>query len=313
MEQKVTSAVIPAAGRGNRMYPLTKSVPKELLPLVDKPAILTVMEEGIRAGVEKFYVVTSPLKPALRDFFTSDSHGNQPDSPNIPIPKVDFVTQNEPRGLGHAVLQAKTAIGDSPFVVQLPDDIFHDEDPLLRIMLQTHECTGGCVVGLMKVSPDEVGAYSTTAVEPVQLSPEVACNHDVFRLSQIVEKPLPEQVHSPYAIMGRYVLSPKIFEVLEHTNPGRNGEIQLTDALATMANIPPAEGGGVWGVVSKGRHFDTGNLAGYLRAQAVLSLEHPFLGKLLKEHLHTMICGDHVEADSYSKKPSLKGKSRCAL
>lgn len=290
MKEKVTSAVIPAAGRGNRMYPLTKSIPKELLPLVDRPVILTVIEEGARAGIEEFHVVTSPQKPALRDFFTADPDEYQRNPQAISVPEVNFVVQAEARGLGHAVLQARQAVGETPFVVQLPDDIFHKEDPLLQTMLQVHEHTGGCVVALMEVSLQEVGAYSTTAVEREILASEITGDHAVFRLSHIVEKPTPDQVQSPYAIMGRYVLSPKIFPVLERTPPGRNGEIQLTDALATLANLPTEQGGGVWGVVSRGRHFDTGNIAGYLRAQTELSLEHEFLGNPLREHLRSIIC-----------------------
>lgn len=288
MKQKVASAVIPAAGRGNRMYPLTKSIPKELLPLVDRPVILTVMEEGVRAGIEQFHVVTSPQKPALREFFSPEPEENS--CPRIEFPQVNFVVQEQARGLGHAVLQAKEAIGNMPFVVQLPDDIFHEEDPLLQTMLRVHEHTSGCVVALMEVSMEEVGAYSTTAAQRETFTAEITGNHKVFRLSRIVEKPTPEQVQSPYAIMGRYVLSPQIFEVLERTPPGRNDEIQLTDALAVLADTPPELGGGVWGVVSRGRHFDTGNMRGYLRAQAELSLEHKFLGTDLQERLRHLLC-----------------------
>lgn len=293
MQQKVTSAVIPAAGRGNRMYPLTKSIPKELLPLVDRPAILTVMEEGSHAGIEQFHVITSPKKPALHEFFTPEAKGGQCRPGSVSIPKVNFVTQEEALGLGHAVLQAREVIGNAPFVVQLPDDIFHEEDPLLKTMLRVHEQTGGCVVGLMEVSLAEVGAYSTTAVQREILPSCITEGHEVLRLSQIVEKPTPDQVRSSYAIMGRYVLCPQIFEVLSQTPPGRNGEIQLTDALATLADIPPEQGGGVWGVVSRGRHFDIGNLAGYLHAQAELSLEHPSLGNALRKQLRPIICGEH--------------------
>ncbi|MDD7541366.1 MAG: UTP--glucose-1-phosphate uridylyltransferase [Mobiluncus porci] len=293
MQKKVTSAVIPAAGRGNRMYPLTKSVPKELLPLVDRPVILTVIEEGSRAGIETFHIVTSPKKPALREFFTPKVEDDPRNPRGFPMPPVNFVTQDEAKGLGHAVLQAREVVGDNPFVVQLPDDVFHEEDPLLQTMLKVHEKTGGCVVGLLEVSPKEIGAYSTTAIEREVLPSEITGGHSVYRLSQIVEKPTPEQVHSPYAIMGRYVLTSQIFQVLAETKPGRNGEIQLTDALATLADLPVEDGGGVWGVVSRGRHFDTGNLAGYLAAQAELALEHPFLGNPLREHLRGVICEEN--------------------
>lgn len=272
------------------MYPMTKVVPKELFPLVDRPVILKVMEEAQRAGVENFHLVTSVRKPALREFFTPNLDDDSRNPRAFPMPKVNFVTQDEPRGLGHAVLQAREVVGNEPFVVQLPDDVFHEEDPILQSMLQIHGVTGGCVVALLEVGKEEIGAYSTTRVTRVDLPAEVCGGHEVFRLTDIVEKPTPEQVKSPYALMGRYVLSPKIFEVLSQTPPGRNNEIQLTDALATLADTPVEEGGGVWGVVCRGRHFDTGNLVGYVTAQAELAAEHPLLGKSVRDYLRHVLC-----------------------
>lgn len=287
MSFNVKSSVIPAAGKGTRMYPLTKSVPKELLPLVDRPALMTVIQEAQQCGITQFYVVTSPKKPALREFFAPDPQ-DEANREKFPLPEVDFVVQEQALGLGHAVLQSRDVVGDNPFVVQLPDDLYHEEDPLLRTMLQVHARTGGCVVALMKVTPEEARMYSSATVTPVDVG-EAASGHEVFELSDIIEKPEADQVRSPYAIMGRYVLSPRIFEVLEHTKPGRKNEIQLTDALATMASIPREAGGGVWGVVSQGRHFDTGNLAGYLQSQLELALEHPELGPGLSQHLRTLL------------------------
>ena len=289
MTSTVKCSVIPAAGKGSRMYPLTKSVPKELFPLVDRPVILTVIEEAQRCGIEAFHVVTSPQKPALREFFTP-SVDDDPRNPRaFPMPAVNFVTQDEARGLGHAVLQAREAVGNEAFVVQLPDDLYHPEDPLLQTMLNVHAMTGGCVVALMEVSPEEAKMYSSAAVTPVDLGPGVDDGHKVFQLADIIEKPEPDQVRSNYAIMGRYVLDSRIFEVLANTPPGRNDEIQLTDALAAYAEIPIADGGGVWGVVSRGRHFDTGNLVGYLQAQIELSLEDKYLGDKVRQHIQGLL------------------------
>ena len=291
MNPKVKSSVIPAAGKGSRMYPLTKSVPKELLPLVDRPVILTVIEEAQRCGIENFHIVTSPKKPALREFFTP-SVDDDPRNPRaFPMPRANFVTQDEARGLGHAVLQAREAVGDEPFVVQLPDDLYHAEDPLLQTMLDVHAVTGGCVVAMMEVTPAEAKMYSSATVAPAGLGDDVTGGHQVFKLSDIIEKPDADQVRSNYAIMGRYVLDPRIFEVLANTPPGRNDEIQLTDALATFAEIPAAQGGGVWGVVSRGRHFDTGNLAGYLEAQIELSLEDKYLGEQIRKRMRDLVDG----------------------
>ena len=170
-------------------------------------------------------------------------------------------------------------------MVQLPDDLYHPEDPLLQAMLDVHTVTGGCVVALMEVTTEEAKMYSSATVEPADLSDRVTGGHGVFKLSDIIEKPNPEQVRSNYALMGRYVLDPRIFEILAQTPPGRNNEIQLTDALAAFAEIPAAEGGGVWGVVSRGRHFDTGNLAGYVQAQIELSLEDEYVGETMRKFI----------------------------
>lgn len=289
MSLEVRCSVIPAAGKGTRMYPLTKSVPKELFPLVDRPVIMTVIDEALQCGIEQFHVVTSPRKATLGDFFTDT--GDESDSQDLPLPQVDLVMQEQAKGLGHAVLQARDSVGEQPFVVQLPDDLYHPEDPLLQTMLDVHAITGGCVVALMKVSVAEAKLYSSARVESVDLG-AAAAGHEVFKLADIIEKPDADQVRSPYALMGRYVLSPRIFEILERTAPGRNNEIQLTDALATFAEIPAHEGGGVWGVVSQGRHFDTGNLTGYLQAQMELSLENPDFGDELRKFMRGLVGTD---------------------
>lgn len=285
MSNEVRAAVIPAAGWGSRMYPLTKSVPKELLPLVDQPAIMNVITEAQQAGITDFHIVTSPNKPALEHFFTPGPADEFRTEQMPRIPQVNFVVQHQAKGLGHAVLQAESAVGNQAFVVQLPDDIYHPEDPVLQAMLRVHAQTGGCVVALLEVSAQLASHYSSAQVETCGLSGDATLNHQVFRLREIVEKPTPEQVKSPYAVMGRYVLDPRIFRVLHETKPGHKGEIQLTDALATMAALPESEGGGVWGVVQYGRHFDTGSLSGYLQAQLELSAEHQIFGRALRDHL----------------------------
>ncbi|WP_297724012.1 UTP--glucose-1-phosphate uridylyltransferase [uncultured Mobiluncus sp.] len=298
MVANVKCSVIPAAGKGSRMYPLTKSVPKELLPLVGQPVLLTVIEEAQRCGIEQFHLITSPQKPALREFFTPSEDDNPSHPRAFTMPQVDFVTQEVAKGLGHAVLQSRDIVGNQPFVVQLPDDLYHPEDPLLQAMLDVHTVTGGCVVALMEVTTEEAKMYSSATVETADLSDKVTGGHVVFKLSNIIEKPNPEQVRSNYALMGRYVLDSRIFEILAQTPPGRNNEIQLTDALAAFAEIPVTEGGGVWGVVSRGRHFDTGNLAGYVQAQIELSLEDEYVGKTMRKFIQGLADKISVNEDT---------------
>ena len=278
----VTKAVIPAAGLGTRFLPATKATPKEMLPVVDKPAIQYVVEESVRAGLDDLLVITGRNKGALEDHFDrnweletaleakGDEHRLKRVRESADLGKVHFVRQGQPLGLGHAVLVAKEHVGDHPFAVLLGDDLIDSRDHLLEEMVRVREEKGGSVIALMEVPPESVNLYGCAAVEPVE--------GDVVRVTGLVEKPSPEEAPSNLAIIGRYVLDPSVFEVLEHTEPGRGNEIQLTDALQELA-VSDQPGGGVYGVIFRGRRYDTGDRLDYLKAVVKLGLVHPELGQ----------------------------------
>jgi UTP--glucose-1-phosphate uridylyltransferase len=277
----VTKAVIPAAGLGTRFLPATKATPKEMLPVVDKPAIQYVVEEAVRAGLEDVLVITGRNKAALEDHFDHQWELEQAleakgDTQRLKrvresaAMKVHFVRQGQPRGLGHAVHVAKEHVGDNPFAVLLGDDLIDARDHLLEQMLGAREQHGGSVIALMEVPPESVHLYGCAAVSDR--------DGDVVRVTGLVEKPDPAEAPSNLAVIGRYVLDPSVFGVLEHTAPGRGNEIQLTDALQTLAGSE-APGAGVHGVVFSGRRYDTGDRLDYLKAVVRLGLEHPELGK----------------------------------
>ena len=276
----VTKAVIPAAGLGTRFLPATKATPKEMLPVVDKPAIQYVVEESVRAGLGDVLVITGRNKTALEDHFDHnweleralEAKGDTDRLERIresATLKVHFVRQGQPKGLGHAVHVAKEHVGDNPFAVLLGDDLIDERDHLLEEMLRVREERGGSVVALLEVPEESVNLYGCAAVE--------SRDGDVVRITGLVEKPDPSEAPSNLAIIGRYILDPSIFEVLEHTEPGRGGEIQLTDALQTLASSD-APGAGVHGVVFRGRRYDTGDRLDYLKAVVRLGLDHPELG-----------------------------------
>jgi UTP--glucose-1-phosphate uridylyltransferase len=276
----VTKAVIPAAGLGTRFLPATKATPKEMLPVVDKPAIQYVVEEAARAGLDDVLVITGRNKAALEDHFDHQWELEQAleakgDTLRLKrvresaAMKVHFVRQGQPRGLGHAVHVAKEHVGDHPFAVLLGDDLIDARDHLLEQMLAAREEHGGSVIALMEVPPESVHLYGCAAVSDR--------DGDVVRVTGLVEKPDPADAPSNLAVIGRYVLDPSVFDVLEHTQPGRGNEIQLTDALQTLAGSDAA-GGGVHGVVFSGRRYDTGDRLDYLKAVVRLGLDHPELG-----------------------------------
>lgn len=281
---RVTKAVIPAAGLGTRFLPATKSTPKEMLPVVDKPAIQYVVEEAVSAGLTDVLMITGRGKRSLEDHFdrayeleyTLEAKGDDARLERVrestDLADMHYVRQLDPKGLGHAVLCARSHVGHEPFAVLLGDDIIDSRDPLLAQMVQVQQRYGGSVVALMEVPREMVSAYGCAAVQPVP-----GQSQDVVRVTGLVEKPAPEQAPSNLAVIGRYVLSPQIFEVLAHTAPGRGGEIQLTDALQTLATAPGPQGG-VYGVVFSGRRYDTGDKLDYLKAVVRLASERPDLG-----------------------------------
>ena len=291
--------MIPAAGLGTRFLPSTKAIPKEMLPVVDKPAIQYVVEEAERAGIHDILMVTGRNKAALEDHFDrhweleqalerkGDKLRLQRVQKSANLGNVHFIRQGEPRGLGHAVLCAKTHVGDSPFAVLLGDDLIDERDPLLDSMIAAQELYGGSVVALMEVPEDQIHLYGCAAVSEV-----AGAGDGVVRVDSLVEKPAIGEAPSNLAIIGRYVLSPEIFEVLEHTGPGRGGEIQLTDALLEMAKEPDRPGGGVTGVVFGGRRYDTGDRLDYLKAMVRLGARHRDFGADFRSWLTSWVDSD---------------------
>lgn len=283
----VTKAVIPAAGLGTRFLPATKATPKEMLPVVDRPAIQYVVEEAIRAGLNDVLMITGRNKRALEDHFDrvpgleqqladqgKDALLKSVEDSND-LGEIHYVRQGDPKGLGHAVLCGKVHVGNEPFAVLLGDDLIDEKEDLLSAMVAVQQKTGGSVVALMEVPEEQISAYGCAAVEAVE-------GEDGFvKITGLVEKPAVEDAPSNLAVIGRYVLSPKVFEVLENTAPGRGDEIQLTDALQTLAQ-GSGEGEGVYGVVFKGRRFDTGDKLSYLKANVILAAERDDLGPELR-------------------------------
>ena len=295
----ITKAVIPAAGLGTRFLPATKSTPKEMLPVVDKPAIQYVVEEAVAAGLDDVLFITGRSKRSLEDHFDGApeleanlvAKGDDKRLAAVQEPTaladVHFVRQGEPRGLGHAVLRAKHHVGDQTFAVLLGDDLIDARDPILPVMAAVAERTGGSVVALLEVDPAHISLYgcaAVTAAGHVAEGLDVA-ESDVVRVEALVEKPAPEDAPSNLAVIGRYILNPAVFGVLEHTAPGRGGEIQLTDALAELAGMPAEQGGGVYGVVFRGRRYDTGDRLDYLKAVVQLACDREDLGEDFRDWL----------------------------
>ncbi|WP_353113987.1 UTP--glucose-1-phosphate uridylyltransferase GalU [Microbacterium sp.] len=281
-------AVIPAAGLGTRFLPATKAMPKEMLPVVDKPAIQYVVEEAVGAGIDDILVIIGRNKNAISDHFDSvpelevklqqkGDHGRlERVMKSSDLADIHFVRQGEPKGLGHAVLRARTHVGDSSFAVLLGDDLIDERDSLLAEMIAAHERTGSAVIALMEVDPASIHLYGAAAVER-------ADDDGVVRVTDLVEKPAPEDAPSNLAVIGRYVLPASIFEVLERTQPGKGGEIQLTDALQELATSP--DGPGVVGVVFGGRRYDTGDRVDYIKAIVQLASDRDDLGPELRPWL----------------------------
>lgn len=287
--------VIPAAGLGTRFLPATKAIPKELLPVVDTPALQYIVEEAVDAGLEEVLVIVGRGKEAIIDHFDRapeleaalEKKGDTERLDAVVKPAkladVHYIRQGAPRGLGHAVACAAPYVGQEVFAVMLGDDLIDSRDPLLDPMLEVQQQLGGCVVALMEVPEDQVSMYGCAAIEP---QPGWKVTHgksvgDVVRITDLVEKPEPSEAPSNLAIIGRYVLAPEIFEALERTAPGRGGEVQLTDAMKMLA----AEGHPMHGVVFTGRRYDTGDRGDYLRAVVRLAAEREDLGPSFVEWL----------------------------
>lgn len=286
MGKSVTKAVIPAAGLGTRFLPATKAMPKEMLPVVDRPAIQYVVEEAVNAGLTDLLMITGRNKRALEDHFDREpgleaaleKKGDKERLESVQyasqLGPIHYVRQGEAKGLGHAVLCASQHVGNEPFAVLLGDDLIDEAECLLATMMEVQEKTGGSVIALIEVDPSQISAYGCADISPVE-------GEDFVRVNSLVEKPAAGEAPSNLAVIGRYVLHPSVFGVLENTAPGRGGEIQLTDALQTLA-AGEGEGSGVYGVVFKGRRYDTGDKLSYLKAVITLASERVEFGEDLK-------------------------------
>lgn len=297
-----TKAVIPAAGLGTRFLPATKAVPKELLPVVDKPALQYIVEEAAAAGLTDVLLVTGRGKSSMVDHFDRrpdlEMQLEAADKKDLleavrrpcELASIHTSRQPEPLGLGHAVLCAAAHVGHQPFAVMLGDDLVDERDPILPRMLELQAKTGGIVVGLIEVPREKTSLYGIATATPTEEA-------DVVAISAMVEKPHPDDAPSNLAVIGRYVLPGEIFEVLEETPPGAGGEIQLTDAMAAMA----AAGTPVHGVLFRGRRYDTGDRQSYLRAVVQLACDREDLGPDFREWLTEYVKGGFVSGTEGTK------------
>ena len=277
----ITKAVIPAAGLGTRFLPATKAMPKEMLPVVDTPAIQYVVEEAVRAGLDDILMITGRNKNALENHFdrateleaTLKAKGDQRRLDAVlrstNLATMHYVRQRDPLGLGHAVLRAKMHVGHEAFAVLLGDDLIDERDVLLERMIAVHDQKNATVIALMEVDPALAHLYGIATVESTE-------HDDVVKITGLVEKPATGSAPSNLAVIGRYVLQPEVFGILETTQPGSGGEIQLTDALNALAGGSIA--GGVYGVVFTGRRYDTGDRLDYLKAIVQVATSRDDLG-----------------------------------
>ncbi len=281
---KIKKAVIPAAGLGTRMLPATKTVPKEMLPVVDKPLLQYIIEEAVHSGIEDILVVTNRAKSAMDDYFdyhpeleehltaAGKLHEVEIVRGTADLANIFYVRQKETKGLGHAVWRAKNFIGNEPFAVLLGDDVMKGEVPVTKQLIDVAERFGASCVGMQKVSDAVIGKYCSLKVSPVE--------ERIFDILQMVEKPSPEQVLSNYAILGRYVLTPQIFGILENLPVGYGGEVQLTDGLNRLCAAER-----VLGLDFIARRYDAGNLKGYLETVMDFALDHPDVGSWMREYI----------------------------
>ena len=281
---KVRKAVIPAAGLGTRMLPATKSVPKEMLSLVNKPAIQYIVEEAANSGIEDILIITNRDKVAMEDYFDyfpalEDSllkSGKSSEHEIVRCPadiaNIFFVRQKETKGLGHAVGRAKAFVGSEPFAVLLGDDIMVSDVPVTKQLIYAAEKYSASAVGVQPVSEEAISKYSSVKVSELESK--------IYSVSDMNEKPKPKDAFSNLAILGRYVLKPEIFAIIEKTKPGHGGEIQLTDALAELCKVDT-----MVAVDFEGKRYDTGNLAGFLEATIDFALKDDEVGSWLREFI----------------------------
>ena len=283
--KKVRKAVIPAAGLGTRVLPATKVMPKEMLPIVDKPAIQYIVEEAAASGIEDILIITNRGKGLLEDHFDRAPElerrlAGDPAKEAIlnqvvgisKLANIFYVRQKETKGLGHAIGCAREFVGDEPFAVLYGDDVILGEDPACGQLMRAYEQFGSGVVGVKEVSREAIRKYSSLKVEHIQ--------DNYFRCTDMVEKPQPGQEFSLYSILGRCVLPPEIFDILDNTPPGAGGEIQLTDAMGTLARRD-----GMTAVDFTGTRYDMGNKLGIMQASVEVALRHPEIGEDFRAYL----------------------------
>jgi len=268
---KIRKVIIPAAGLGTRFLPATKAQPKEMLPIVDKPTIQYIVEEAVASGAESILIITGRSKRAIEDHFDKSielelalSRSGKDELLKevrdiAGMARVHYIRQAEPLGLGHAILCARDFVGNEPFGVILGDDIVESKKPALLQLIQQYECCGGTVVGVQRVAREDVSKYGIADI--------VDEGKSAWRVRELVEKPAPETAPSDLAILGRYVISPKIFEILEETPRGKGGEIQLTDGLSRLIEHEP-----VYAYEFEGKRYDVGDKLGFLKATVEFAL-----------------------------------------
>lgn len=281
---KIKKAVIPAAGLGTRVLPITKAMPKEMLPIVDKPSIQYIVEEAVAAGIEDILIILSRGKSVVEDHFDRSPEleerlfatGKEEMLREVKaiseLANITYLRQRELKGLGHAVYEARSFVGNEPFAVLYGDDVIIGEDPACGQLCRAYEEFGLGVVGVKEVSTEAILKYSSLAVEPIR--------DNLFTVTDMVEKPKPEEILSHYAILGRCVLPPEIFSLLENTKPGAGGEIQLTDAMKVLCRTKH-----MTAVDFTGKRYDMGNKLGILQATCEVALTHPEVGEAFKAYL----------------------------
>lgn len=287
--QKVTKAVIPAAGLGTRFLPATKACPKEMLPIVDKPTIQYIIEEALASGIKDILIITGHNKRSIEDHFDYNpelelnlrEHGKDElltMVKEIGDINLHYIRQKEPKGLGHAILCAKSFVGDEPFAVLLGDDVvYNEEKPCLQQLLDVYDTTGASVLGCQTVPQEKVSSYGIVASEATE-------DARIFKVNDMVEKPAVEEAPSRLAVLGRYVITPEIFAILDQTAPGRGGEIQLTDALKVLAKEQA-----MYAYDFVGRRYDVGDKQGYLEATVEYALRRPELREKFLRYLQELM------------------------
>ncbi len=286
--KKITKAVFPVAGLGSRFLPATKAVAKEMLPIVDKPLIQYAVEEAMEAGITDLIFITSRTKRQIEDHFdkayeleTELALANKQallEVAKSTLPKgmnCVFIRQSQPLGLGHAVLCAKPAVGDEPFAVLLPDDLLRGQVSITKQMVEVYNAQQASVLGIEPVAPQDTSSYGVVDAQHV--------TEQLLQVRSMVEKPKPEEAPSNLAVVGRYVLTPRIFDCLQHVKPGKGGEIQLTDGISALMQYEK-----VFAYRYDGKRYDCGSKLGFMQANIELGLQHPEVGPALKAMLQSM-------------------------